>query len=141
MHVTLNIYCVRNRISCHFCVQSTDLCLHLIIKHRIFCPFFFNTGSKECLVEAESLLELMQKMSKTDRKARHPREWLGREELPGIRRLVSNSSINRENKSKTRKNICLIFCQFGVNLLFSTLLAFLPVYSFLRITMQTSEGR
>ena len=57
--------------------------------------------------------DLMQKMSKTDQKARLPREWLGKEESSGIRRLVPFNNISRENRKITRKEtnfVLLLFC-------------------------------
>ena len=56
--------------------------------------------------------DIMQKMSKTDQKARLPREWLGKEESPGIRRLVSINNISRENRKITRKETDLVLLLF-----------------------------
>nr|KAG5688046.1 hypothetical protein BaRGS_003592 [Batillaria attramentaria] len=48
----------------------------------------------ECLVEAKNILEeRLQKLSKMVVRPRCPREWLGRDNSPGIRRLVSSSTV------------------------------------------------
>ena len=71
---------------------------------------FLCTGHKECLLEAQKVRDWMQKVSKTDQKARLPREWLGKEESPGIRRLVSVSNIIREKGKLTRKeHVAFVF--------------------------------
>ena len=49
----------------------------------------------------------MRKLSRTDPKARHPREWLGREESSGIRRLVSHSYIPVKNHRVTGENLII----------------------------------
>ena len=59
--------------------------------------------------------DIMQKMSKTDQKARLPREWLGKEESPGIRRLVSINNISRENRKITRKETDLVLLLFHLS--------------------------
>ena len=61
--------------------------------------------------------DLLQKMSKTDQKARLPREWLGKEESPGIRRLVSINNISRENRKITRKETDLVLLLFYLSCL------------------------
>lgn len=75
----------------------------------------FSTGHKECLQEARAMRDIMQKMSKTDQKARLPREWLGKEESPGIRRLVSINNISRENRKITRKETDLVLLLFHLS--------------------------
>ncbi|KAK7464564.1 hypothetical protein BaRGS_00037874 [Batillaria attramentaria] len=51
-------------------------------------------GNTDSLVEAQILLEeKMQKLSRTVVRPKWPREWLGREDQSGIRRLVPSSSL------------------------------------------------
>ena len=61
--------------------------------------------------------DLLQKMSKTDQKARLPREWLGKEESPGIRRLVPFNNISRENRKITRKETDFVLLLFYLSCL------------------------
>ena len=62
--------------------------------------------------------DLLQKMSKTDQKARLPREWLGKEEAPGIRRLVPFNNISRENRKITRKETGFVLLLFYLSCCF-----------------------
>ena len=68
------------------------------------CIYLCFTGSEACLEEANDLKDTMRKHSRTDPKARLPREWLGREESSGIRRLVPHSNIPVENHRVTGEN-------------------------------------
>lgn len=72
---------------------------------RIF--FHFNiltdsTGNNESLVEAQMLREDMQKLSKLVVRPRCPREWLGRDDLEGIRRLVSNNAVGHVDNRRVK---------------------------------------
>ena len=44
------------------------------------------------------MLEHMQKLSKVVLKSRFPREWLGRGDITGIKRLVPNSNVSYEDR-------------------------------------------
>ena len=53
-------------------------------------------GLTENLLEAQILLDdRLQKLSRTAQKPRWPREWLGKGDAEGIRRLVPSSSVGR----------------------------------------------
>ncbi|KAK7467819.1 hypothetical protein BaRGS_00036963, partial [Batillaria attramentaria] len=71
-------------------------------------------GSTESLLEAQQLLlDKLHKLRKTVLKSRFPREWLGKDDLEGIRRLVSSSTVgsieNRRVKnaaSRSKLAVC-----------------------------------
>ncbi|XP_076438093.1 uncharacterized protein LOC143277199 [Babylonia areolata] len=87
------------------------------------CP-----GNTECLVEAQMLLEPMQKRSKVIQKSRFPREWLGREEAPGIKRLVTNSNISHEDRRiKNSSRAKLAVCKGTIRAKFQKLAGFIDL--------------
>lgn len=68
--------------------------------------FLGHAGNTESLVEAQTMRDDLQKFSKVEIRPRFPREWLGRDDLPGILRMVSSTSVgyveDRSIKGKPR---------------------------------------
>jgi hypothetical protein len=64
---------------------------------------FICIGSTQYLVEAEMLQEeVIKKLMRSMVKPRYPREWLGRDEVKGIRRLVTSSSVGHADNLRSK---------------------------------------
>nr|KAG5688045.1 hypothetical protein BaRGS_003591 [Batillaria attramentaria] len=69
-------------------------------------------ANPECLDAARYLLqERMQKLSKRNARLKWPKEWLGREDAQGIRRLVSSNSVATDAKERKVHSEKLAVCK------------------------------
>ena len=64
-----------------------------------------HAGNTQCLSEAKRLQEVeLQLLSKRVVKPYYPREWLGAEDVEGIRRLVTGNSVRRTEARRCVKS-------------------------------------
>ena len=74
----------------------------------LLVALFLMPGLTDNLLEAQILLDdKLQKLSRTAQKPRWPREWLGKGDAEGIRRLVPSSFVGRHIEGRSfRSRLC-----------------------------------
>ncbi|XP_076437524.1 uncharacterized protein LOC143276772 isoform X2 [Babylonia areolata] len=80
---------------------SVAIFYHFVLLSLLGLGTSTSPGNEECLADALELKAGVYKQSRADPKARHPREWLGKDEGSGIRRLLSRGYVPLDNHRLT----------------------------------------